>query len=80
LDLAHRLKPDIGVLDIGMPDIDGYEVAQRIRHEPWGEQIKLIAITGWGQEEDKRRALAAGFDQHMAKPVNPAELEQIFRQ
>jgi CheY-like chemotaxis protein len=77
---AKRLKPDIVVLDIGMPDIDGYEVAQRIRHEAWGSDIVLIAITGWGQADDKRRALAAGFDRHMTKPVDPIQLEQLFEQ
>ena len=78
LEAVKRLKPDIVILDIGMPDMDGYEVAERIRHEAWGKKLKLIAITGWGQAEDKRRAIAAGFDHHMTKPVDPDDLEKLF--
>jgi CheY-like chemotaxis protein len=78
LDVARRERPDIAVLDIGMPDLNGYEVAERIRHEAWGESIKLIAVTGWGQAEDKRRALAAGFNHHLTKPVDPSQLEALF--
>ena len=78
LETAKRLKPDVIVLDIGMPDLDGYEVAQRIRHEAWGEHVLLIAVTGWGQADDKRRAVAAGFDHHLTKPVDPVQLERLF--
>jgi CheY-like chemotaxis protein len=78
LEVAKRERPDIAVLDIGMPDLNGYEVAERIRHEAWGERIKLIAVTGWGQAEDKRRALAAGFNHHLTKPVDPSQLEALF--
>ena len=78
LTTIAALKPEVGVIDIGMPDMSGYEVAQRIRHEAWGERITLIALTGWGQESDKRRALAAGFDHHCTKPIDPAELERFF--
>jgi CheY-like chemotaxis protein len=77
-ELAKRVRPEIAVLDIGMPDLSGYEVAQRIRHEAWGEDITLIAVTGWGQSEDKRRALASGFNHHLTKPVDPAQLERLF--
>jgi two-component system CheB/CheR fusion protein len=80
LAVAHEFRPQIGIVDIGMPDMDGYEVARRIRHEAWGEKILLIAVTGWGQADDKRRALAAGFDRHMTKPVDPEELERAFGQ
>lgn len=78
LESIQRLKPDIAILDIGLPDIDGYQVAQHIRHEAWGESILLIAVTGWGQAEDRRRAIAAGFDHHMTKPVDPNELKALF--
>jgi two-component system CheB/CheR fusion protein len=78
LEVARRERPDIAVLDIGMPDFNGYEVAERIRHEAWGERMKLIAVTGWGQAEDKRRALVAGFNHHLTKPVDPSELEALF--
>ena len=78
LEVANRVRPEIAVLDIGMPDLSGYELAQRIRREAWGQKMKLIALTGWGQGDDKRRALAAGFDHHCTKPVDPADLERLF--
>jgi signal transduction histidine kinase/CheY-like chemotaxis protein len=78
LALAAAVKPEVGVIDIGMPDMNGYEVAERIRHEAWGEQVTLIALTGWGQDGDKCRARAAGFDYHCTKPVDPADLERYF--
>jgi two-component system CheB/CheR fusion protein len=78
LAVAEAVKPEVAVIDIGMPDMSGYEVAERIRCEAWGKHITLIALTGWGQENDKRRALAAGFDHHCTKPIDPAELERFF--
>ena len=78
MEIANRVRPDIGILDIGMPDMTGYEVAERIRHEAWGKDITLIAVTGWGQDADKRRALAAGFDHHLTKPIDPEKLERLF--
>jgi CheY-like chemotaxis protein len=78
LEIAGRFRPEIGLLDIGLPDFSGYEVAERIRHEAWGKAMLLIAITGWGQADDKRRAMAAGFDHHLTKPVDPAQLEALF--
>jgi two-component system CheB/CheR fusion protein len=77
-ETAKRVRPDTGILDIGMPDLTGYEVAERIRHEAWGRDITLIAVTGWGQDADKRRALAAGFDHHLTKPIDPKLLERLF--
>jgi PAS domain S-box-containing protein len=79
LALASRLQPHIAVLDIGMPNLSGYEVAKRIRGEVWGEPMTLIAVTGWGQEEDRRLARSAGFDYHLTKPVDPVSLEKLFR-
>jgi len=61
-------------LDIGLPKLDGYAVAEAIRREPWGKGILLLALTGWGQNDDKRRALEAGFDFHLTKPV---DLDQV---
>jgi two-component system, chemotaxis family, CheB/CheR fusion protein len=78
LETAKRVRPDIGIFDIGMPVVSGYELAERIRHEAWGSKMTLIAVTGWGQETDKRRALAAGFDHHLTKPIDPEELELLF--
>ena len=75
LELAARCAPDVVLLDLGLPRIDGYEVARRIRAAPWGKSLVLVALTGWGQEEDRRRTREAGFDSHMVKPLN---LEALF--
>ena len=69
LDAAAEFRPDVVLLDIAMPKLNGYEVARRLRAEPWGKQMLLIAVTGWGQESDKQRASDAGFDCHLTKPV-----------
>jgi PAS domain S-box-containing protein len=74
LSLAQLFRPDTALLDIGMPDLSGLEVAQRLRQEAWAGDLRLIALTGWGQEQDRRRALASGFDVHLSKPVDPDRL------
>ena len=66
------------LLDIGMPGMDGYEVAQRIRATPGGRDLMLIALTGWGQEEDRRRASQAGFDYHLLKPADLTTLKSLL--
>ena len=76
LESAERHQPDVALLDIGMPKLDGYEVARRIRSQPWGRSITLVALTGWGQESDRRRSGEAGFDSHLVKPL---DLEQLSR-
>jgi signal transduction histidine kinase/ActR/RegA family two-component response regulator len=78
LELALRDRPDVCILDIGMPGMSGYEVAARIRNQPWGSEIVLLALTGWGQSEDVERAKAAGFNEHMTKPVDPARLAALL--
>jgi two-component system CheB/CheR fusion protein len=78
LEVASRYRPDVAVLDIGMPVLNGYEVAKSIRREAWGSNLTLIAVTGWGQEDDKRAAYAAGFDHHLTKPVDPEQLERLL--
>jgi CheY-like chemotaxis protein len=78
INAAAAVRPEIILLDIGLPKMNGYEVAQRIREEPWGRSIAIIAQTGWGQEEDKQRALRAGFDHHLTKPVDPAALSKLL--
>jgi PAS domain S-box-containing protein len=75
---AERDRPDIVLLDIGMPGMDGYEVARRMRQQPWAEGITLIALTGWGQERDKSLSRAAGFDHHLVKPAEPATLKALL--
>jgi PAS domain S-box-containing protein len=78
LAVAAAKRPDVALLDIGMPGMNGYEVAAGIRREPWGSRMTLIAITGWGQEEEKRMARAAGFDHHLTKPMDSVVLESIL--
>ncbi|HEY1376487.1 MAG TPA: PAS domain S-box protein [Gemmataceae bacterium] len=75
---AEVFRPDVVLLDIGLPKLNGYEAARRIRDEAWGRDMVLIAVTGWGQEEDKRRSKEAGFNFHMVKPVEPAALEKLL--
>jgi two-component system CheB/CheR fusion protein len=71
-------RPNVAILDIGMPGMDGFEVARRVRAQPWGREIGLIALTGWGQDEDQRASRAAGFDHHLTKPVDLPELEHVI--
>ena len=70
LDAVRDFRPDFVFLDIGMPRLSGYEVAEAVRAEPWGREVKLIAVTGWGQPDDKLRAQTAGFDRHLLKPIS----------
>ena len=72
--LATRVRPHVLVLDIGMPGLNGYEVARTVRAQEWGGSALLIAATGWGQEEDRRKAMDAGFDLHLTKPFSPEQL------
>ncbi|PYR75606.1 MAG: hypothetical protein DMF87_20070 [Acidobacteria bacterium] len=75
--IAQEFEPQVALLDIGMPRMDGYEAARRIR-AMLGQRVYLVALTGWGQEEDERRALAAGFDRHVTKPAEPELLESLI--
>jgi len=75
---VEQFAPDCVLLDIGLPDIDGYETARRIRALPGGDRMRLIAVTGWGQQEDKQRARAAGFDAHLTKPVELAAVSALL--
>jgi signal transduction histidine kinase/ActR/RegA family two-component response regulator len=75
---AERFRPEVVLLDIGMPRLNGYDAAQRMRAAPWGQSMVLVALTGWGQEEDKRRAQVAGFDAHLVKPVDPTALTSLL--
>jgi len=70
LAAAERLRPQVVVLDIGMPGLSGYEVATRLRATDWGQGVLIVAATGWGHDDDRRRALEAGFDRHLTKPMD----------
>jgi len=76
LEAMEQFRPDVAVLDIAMPGMDGREVARRVRREPWGRDMLLIAATGWGSDDDRRRSLEAGFDDHLVKPIGLEELLQ----
>ena len=78
LELAAIHRPDMVFLDIGMPVMDGYEVACRIRQQPELKNTVLAALTGWGQQEDRRRTAEAGFDHHLVKPLEPKLLEGLL--
>ena len=71
-------RPEFALLDIGMPELDGYEVARRVRQGELGTAVTLIALTGWGQEADKAQAAAAGFNHHFTKPIEPEALIRML--
>ncbi|HEY2676221.1 MAG TPA: ATP-binding protein [Steroidobacteraceae bacterium] len=76
--LTETFKPHVALIDIGMPRLNGYEVAQLVRREPWGTDVRLVALTGWGQDDNKRQALDSGFDHHLTKPIDPAQIGAIL--
>ena len=78
VEAAEKFRPDVVLLDIGMPVLDGYEACRRIRAQDWGRSMVLIALTGWGQDGDRRRTQEAGFDHHLVKPVEAATLLSVF--
>ena len=78
VEVAERNLPDVALIDIGMPLLDGYEVARRIRAQRWGKRVTLLALTGWGQEADRRRSSEAGFDLHLVKPLDVAKLSELL--
>ena len=78
IESAGEFQPQVMLLDIGLPGLNGYETAHQVRQQPWGRNLLLIAITGWGQEEAKQRSWEAGFDSHLVKPVDPAVLVDLL--
>jgi PAS domain S-box-containing protein len=78
IDVAEQFRPDVILMDLGMPRMDGYEAARRIRQQDWGRRIRLVALSGWGQESDKQRSKEAGFDDHLVKPPDPADLQRVL--
>jgi CheY-like chemotaxis protein len=77
VEQAAAFQPDIVLMDIGMPRLDGYEAARRIRNQEWGRDALLVAVTGWGPSDDSDEATAAGFDHHFTKPIDPAALRRL---
>lgn len=80
VERAAVFQPDVVLMDLGMPRMNGYQAARHIRQQPWGEAMVLVALTGWGQSEDKQRTSEAGFDHHLVKPAEPADLQRLFSQ
>jgi len=78
LRISRQTMPDAMILDIGMPRVTGDQVARTIRSEPWGGKVLMIAVTGWGEPEDKASASAAGFDHHLTKPIDIDEIEKLL--
>ena len=78
LNAAAIYQPDLILLDLGMPKMNGYDTARHIRKQPWGKNVVLVALTGWGQDEDRRKSQEVGFDMHMTKPIEPASLEKLL--
>lgn len=79
LAVWHAVRPDVCLLDIGMPGRTGYQVAREIRRQPGGHATLLVAVTGWGQVQDRQASLAAGFDQHLTKPVSPEQITALLQ-
>ena len=78
VEAAAVFCPDVILLDIGMPKLNGYDACRRIRQQPRGKGVVIVALTGWGQAEDKRRSREAGFNDHLVKPVDPADLKKLL--
>ena len=78
IDAARRFQPEIVLCDIGLPEMDGYAVARALRCEPGVNEAYIVAVSGYGQQEDRRRAFEAGFDKHLTKPVDLAEFKRLL--
>jgi CheY-like chemotaxis protein len=78
VDMAGEYRPDVILFDIGLPKLNGHEACRLIREQPWGKGVALIAVTGWGQDKDRRRSDEAGFDHHLVKPVDPQALMKLI--
>jgi CheY-like chemotaxis protein len=78
VETAAAFRPDLVLLDIGMPRLNGYDTCRRLREQGWGKRPVIVALTDWGQEEDKRRSQEAGFDTHLVKPVEPSALDKLL--
>jgi CheY-like chemotaxis protein len=77
-EMAERLRPELILMDVGMPRLNGYQATQRIREQPWGREMKVVALTGWGQDGDKFKSMQAGCDAHLVKPVSAQDLQKVL--
>jgi CheY-like chemotaxis protein len=80
VEQAEAFRPDLILMDVGMPRLNGLEATRQIRAQPWGKNRTIIALTGWGQEGDKESSRAAGCDGHLVKPVNFTDLQKLLRE
>ena len=78
VEAAATFRPDVVLCDIGLPKLNGYQAARQIREQPWGKTMVLVALTGWGQDEDRQKSREAGFDGHLVKPVDHAVLMKLL--
>jgi len=78
IEAADRCRPEVVLMDMGMPRMNGYDATRRIREQPWGREMIIIALTGWGQEDDKVRSYEAGCDTHIIKPIDVTKLEEVL--
>ncbi len=78
VEAATKFRPQVILLDIGLPKLNGFEVCQRIREQPWGKEIVMVALTGWGQDSDRQKTNEAGFDHHLVKPVDSKSLTKLL--
>ena len=78
LELLNDMRPDVGIIDIGLPRMDGYQIARRIREEPHGRGMLLVALTGYGAADDVKRSAEHGFDHHLVKPVDPEQIARLI--
>lgn len=80
LAAAESFRPEVVLLDIGLPKLNGYDVCRHLRRQSWGQNVFLIAVTGWGQDEDRQASRSAGFDHHIIKPVHYPDLLELLSQ
>jgi CheY-like chemotaxis protein len=78
LEVAEQFRPEVVLLDLGLPRLNGFEVCAMIRKQPWGKDTVLVAASGWGQEADRKKSADAGFDHHLVKPLDYGELRKLL--
>ena len=78
IEAAEAFRPQVVLLDIGLPKLSGHDAARRIRQQPWGRDMLLVALTGWGQDDDRRKSMETGFDHHLVKPIDLESLNAVL--